>query len=128
MEDSAVPRVFIADPSAAVIERLVASIDDVAHVVGRATNAHDAIDGIRSGRPHLAVLDIAIAHGVDLLRQIKLHQPPVATVILTHSAEEATRQVCARLGAEYFLDKIHEFDKVREIVISIGSGWSRAAL
>ncbi len=121
MENPIRPRVFIADPSAVVIERLVASIDDVAEVIGRATNARDALDGIRKGNPRFAVIDIAIANGVELLRLVKNHQPPVAAIILTHSAEETTRRLCLRLGAEYFLDKIHEFGKVREIVISIGS-------
>jgi DNA-binding NarL/FixJ family response regulator len=127
MERRARPRVFIADHSAAVIERLVASIDGVAQVIGRATNARDAISGIRNGNPHLTVFDIGIANGIDLLRQIKNHQPPVIVVILTHSAEEPTRRRCLHLGAEYFLDKIYEFDKVREIVIAISSGWGRAA-
>jgi DNA-binding NarL/FixJ family response regulator len=120
-----VPRVLIADQSAAVIERLVASIDDVAQVVGRATNAHDALNGIRSTNPHLTVFDVGITDGVDLLRHIKRHQPPVITVIFTHSADETTRRYCLRLGADYFLDKIREFDKVREIVIAVGSEWGK---
>jgi len=58
------------------------------------------------------------------LRRIKRHPLPVITVVLTHSAEETTRQYCLRLGAEYFLDKIREFDKVREIVITVGRQWN----
>ncbi len=123
-----VPRVLIADQSAAVIERLVASIDDVAHVVGRVTNAHDAMHGIRTANPHLTVFDIAIANGIDLLRHIKTLQPPVITVVLTHSADDTTRRYCLRLGAEYFLDKLREFDKVREIVIAVSSGWGHGTL
>jgi DNA-binding NarL/FixJ family response regulator len=117
------PRVLIADQSAAVIERLAASINDVAQVIGRATKAHDAISTIRALNPHLTVLDIAIANGVDLLRYIKLHHPPVIAVVLTHSADDTTRDFCLRLGAEYFLDKIREFHKVREIVLAFGNTW-----
>lgn len=116
------PRVLIADPSALVIERLVTSINDVAQVVGHATNAQDAITLIRAGNPQLTVFDVALANGVDLLRQIKTHQPPVIAVVLTHSAEDTTRRYCMRLGAEYFLDKIRDFHRVREIVISVGRG------
>jgi DNA-binding NarL/FixJ family response regulator len=116
------PRVLIADQSTAVIERLAASISDVAQVVGRVTNARDAIISIRTNHPQLTVFDIGIANGVDLLRQIKRHQPPVIAVILTHSVDDTTRHYCLRLGAEYFLDKLREFDKVREIVIAAGSG------
>lgn len=126
MDGRALPCVFIADPSAAIIERLAASISDVAHVIGSATNAHDAIIGVRLANPHVAVLDIGIPNGIDLLKKIKNHHPPVIVAILTHSAEDDTRRICLRLGAEYFLDKIHAFDQVREIVITIGSGWGGA--
>ena len=121
MENRTLPRVLIADPSTAVTERLAASLDGVAQVIGHATNARDVLDGIRNGNPRITVLDIAIG-GVELLRQVKRHQPQAIVVILTHSAEETSRQVCLRHGADYFLDKIHEFDKVREIVINAGGG------
>jgi CheY-like chemotaxis protein len=122
-----IPRVLIADQSVAVIERLAASINDVARVVGHATNAPDAIRGIRDTNPHLMVFDVAIAHGIDLLRQIKSHRPPVITIVLTHSAEDTTRDYCLRLGAEHFLDKLRDFHKVRELVIAVGNDWRHAA-
>lgn len=122
------PRVLIADASALVIERLVASISDVAQVVGRTTNARDAITLVRNGKPHLTVFDVAITHGVDLLRFMKSHQPPVIAIVLTHSVEDTTRHYCMRLGAEYFLDKLRDFHRVREIVISTGRGGGPAAM
>jgi DNA-binding NarL/FixJ family response regulator len=114
----ALPRVLIADPSAAVTDRLAASIADVAQVIGRVTQAQDALHVIHTGNPHLTVFDVAIANGIDLLRQIKRHQPPVIAVVLTHSAENVTRDYCLRLGADYFLDKLREFHRVREILIN----------
>lgn len=119
------PRVLIADQSAAVIERLVTTIDDVALVVGRATTAQDAISVLCNASPHLTIFDVAIPNGVDLLKQIKSHPSSVIAVVLTHSADETTRRYCLRMGAAYFLDKIREFDKVREIVIAVGSGWGK---
>lgn len=116
------PRVFIADHSPAVIERVCASIDDVALVLGYATNARDTIAGVRRLHPQLTLLDIAVDNGFDLLRQIKRHLPPVIVAVLTLSADDTTRRYCLRCGADYFLDKLREFEKVREIVIAIGSG------
>ncbi len=126
MELPALPRILIADASANIVERLAASIDDVAQVVGRATSARDALILVRSTHPQLAVFDIALAKGLELLREIKSHQPRVIIAVLTHSAEDETRRLCLRLGADYFLDKNSEFNKVREIVLAISSG--RAAL
>lgn len=122
------PRVLIADASALVIDRLAASISDVAHVVGRTTTAQEAITLVRNSRPQLTVFDVAIAHGVDLLRFMKTHQPPVIAVVLTHSVEDTTRHYCMRLGAEYFLDKLRDFHRVREIVIAAGRSAQPAAI
>lgn len=63
-------------------------------------------------------MDIGTERGIDLLREIKSLRPPVIVIILTHSAEDATRRLCFRLGADYSLDKIYDFGKVRDIVIS----------
>lgn len=120
---ASLPRVVLADQSLAVIERLAASISDVAQIVGRATNAGEALHGILNNNPHLTVFDVAITDGIDLLRRIKRHQPPVIVVILTHSADETTRQYCMRLGAAYFLDKIRDFHQVREILIGVAQNW-----
>ncbi len=122
---SALPRVFIADPSAVVVERLSTLVDDVAIIAGRATNARDAISGVRRLNPHLTVFDVAMEKGIELLGEIKKHQPRTVTVVLTHSAEDTTRRVCLRLGADYFLDKIREFEKVRDIVEAIGGKGTR---
>lgn len=127
MQRSELPRVLLADPSANIVERLATSIVDVAQVVGRAINARDALAAVRNAHPHLAVLDIAIANGVELLRQIKNQRPNVIVVVLTHCVEDETRRLCQRLGAEFFLDKNDEFDQVRKIVIAISSGWGRMA-
>jgi two-component system, OmpR family, response regulator len=118
-ERNNLPRVFIIDPSPVVRGRLMASINDVAHVIGQAASARVAIEGIRASRPHLAVLDVVIVNGFQLLRQIKtLEQPPVVAV-LTHGVEDANRQRCLALGADHFLDKLREFGEVRNIVAAM---------
>lgn len=120
MNINALPSVFIVDHSPVIIQRLIASITDVAQVVGHATNAHDALVGVREHNPQLTVLDIALHHGLELLRQLNQHRPPVIVTILTHSVDDTTRRYCLRLGAAYFLDKLNEFEKVRDIVIASG--------
>jgi DNA-binding NarL/FixJ family response regulator len=119
MDSRLLPRVFIVDHSPAVVARLAASIHDIAEVIGSATNARDAMSGIRKGNPQFAVLDIAVDNGVDLLHQIKRHRPAATTIILTHSADKTTRGFCLRMGADYFLDKIAEFGKLREIILAV---------
>lgn len=124
MTTHALPRVFIADHSPAIIDRLIATINDVAQVVGHATDARAALAGVREHNPQLTVLDIALHRGLDLLRQINQHRPPVTVAVLTHNADDTTRRYCLRLGAAYFLDKLNEFEKVREIVIANGGEYA----
>lgn len=110
------PRVFITDPSPAVIDRLVRLIEDIALVVGHATNARDTLSALRAAQPQLAVFDVAMTHGVELLIEIKQRSSGLIVAVLTHSADDTTRRRCLQLGADYFLDKLHDTPTLRQIV------------
>lgn len=124
MDDASFPRVFIIDPSTAVTRRLTAAIADVSQVVGDAVSARAAYDGICRNRPQLVVMDIIIANGFRLLKQIKSLAPPPVVAVLTHSVDQASRERCRNLGAEYFLDKLRDFGHIRNIVVSLGGSTS----
>jgi DNA-binding NarL/FixJ family response regulator len=91
----------------------------MALVVGRATTAHDALLNIRLTEPHLAICDITMAYGVELLIELKQRACGLIVAILTHSVDDTTRRKSQQLGADYFLDKLHETGRLRQIVSSI---------
>src|SRR6266566_4647433 len=86
-------RVFITDDSKIVVERLADLLKDVAgvEVVGQAGDALQAILSIRQGHPRLKVL------------------------ICTNFPYPQYRDECLAAGANYFLDKSADFDKIPAI-------------
>lgn len=70
-------------------------------------------------RPDVAILDINLPDktGIELLRTIKGNQLPVKMVIMmTEDASEPKREKCLQLGANHFLNKFTDFEKITEIV------------
>lgn len=112
-------KLFIVDDSKLIVDRLVNILSDVEglKIVGHANSAALAKDYIRRSGPDLVILDIHLrdGNGIDLLREVKKTMPGTAVMMLTNYPEEDYRKKCFELGAEYFLDKSIEFEKVIQI-------------
>jgi len=115
-------KVFVVEDSAAVRERLVEmirEIDDV-EVVGEAATYDAAVDGIMSTRPDVAVLDIKLGDGggsgIDVLNQVRKGLPAMKAIVLSNYATPQHMKASADAGAEYFLDKSADFERITEIL------------
>ena len=53
--------------------------------------------------------------GIEVLRTIKREAPPTVVVMLTNHTHAQYREKCMNLGADYFLDKTRDLDKLTEI-------------
>lgn len=117
--EGSVNMIFIVDDSQALRDRLVSMLSEVEgiEVVGQAGNAAEAISGIRRLRPRAVVLDIQMpgGSGIEVLRTIKREAPPTVVVMLTNHTLAQYREKCMELGADYFLDKTRDLDKLTEI-------------
>ena len=115
-------KVFVVEDSAAVRERLVEMIRDVndVEVVGEAATYDTAVAGIINTRPDVAVLDIKLANesgsGIDALIEVRKTLPGIRASILSNYSTPQHLKASADAGAEYFLDKSIEFERVREIL------------
>jgi DNA-binding NarL/FixJ family response regulator len=115
-------KVFVVEDSAAVRERLVEMIRDVkdVEVVGEAATYDTAVAGIINTRPDVAVLDIKLANesgsGIDALIEVRKTLPGIRAIILSNYSTPQHLKASADAGAEYFLDKSIEFERVREIL------------
>ena len=112
---------MIVDDSRIVRDRLVALISELptVEVIGQAANVVDAVKKIRRLQPHIIVLDIAMpgGNGIQVLESIrKLRRPQAHIIMLTNFAQEAYRERCLELGAEYFFDKSAEFEEAVETI------------
>jgi len=123
-------KVFVVEDSAAVRERLVELIRDVkdVEVVGEAATYDTAVAGIINTRPDVAVLDIKLANetgsGIDALIEVRKTLPGIRAIILTNYSTPQHLKASADAGAEYFLDKSSDFERVAEILqhMKVASG------
>src|SRR5215472_3923539 len=109
-------RVFITDDSKLVVERLHDLLREVSgiEVVGEAGNVPDALSSIQETNPDAVILDLQMpgGSGLDVLRAIRRGRPGVHVLICTNYPYPQYRDECMAAGANYFLDKSADFDKI----------------
>jgi DNA-binding NarL/FixJ family response regulator len=127
-------KVFIADDSKVVVERLTDLLRDVPGVelVGRAGDVSEAVRCIRRLSPDAVILDLKMpgGTGLDVLRTIRPDHPDLQVVICTNFSYPQYREECLQTGANFFLDKSTEFDKIpailRELIENMSKSTSAA--
>jgi len=120
-------KVFVVEDSAAVRERLIEMIREIEdiEVVGEADTFDTAVNGIMNTRPDVAVLDIKLANdggsGIDVLIQVRKGLPEMKAIVLSNYATPQHMKASADAGAEYFLDKSADFERITEILEQLKS-------
>lgn len=115
-------KVFVVEDSAAVRERLVEMIRGIldVEVVGEAEDFQTAVTGILHTRPDVAVLDIKLADetgsGIDVLNEVRRTLPALRAIVISNYATPQHAKASAEAGAEYFLDKSVDFERIPEIL------------
>jgi DNA-binding NarL/FixJ family response regulator len=109
-------KIFIADDSVVLRERLVTMFADVPgmEIVGQAGKGLEATDAIRRLEPDVVILDIRMpdGNGIDVLKSIKQDGEAPIVIMLTAYPYPQYRKKCLEAGADYFFDKSTEFQKV----------------
>jgi len=114
-------RVFIADDSRVVVERLADLLrEEVPRVqlVGHAGEVSEAVRCIQKMRPDALILDLQMpgGSGLDVLRAIRTDFPHLYVLICTNYPYPQYREECLTAGANFFLDKSAEFEKIPAIL------------
>lgn len=113
--------VFIVDDSEQIRERLIALLTESAqiHIAGQAGDTREALEAIQRLKPDTVILDIRLpgGSGIELLKIIKERFPGITVIMLTNFDYAQYRQQCRRLGADYFLNKTMEFEKIVDTVM-----------
>jgi DNA-binding NarL/FixJ family response regulator len=112
--------VFIVDDVPAMRERLRELVAEVRgiDVIGDAGTAAEAIAGILEKHPACVLLDYQLAEGtgVDVLRAVHARTARTVFVVLTNHPDNQYRRACMAAGADHFLDKSTEFDRIAGIL------------
>jgi DNA-binding NarL/FixJ family response regulator len=113
-------KVFIADDSGAVLKRLTDLLEEVpgAKLVGQASDVPEAVEGVQKLRPDVLILDLQMpgGTGLDVLRAIRVDHPHLHVLICTNYPYSQLREECIDAGANFFLDKSAEFEKIPTIL------------
>jgi DNA-binding NarL/FixJ family response regulator len=115
-------KVFVVEDSAAVRERLVEMIRELRgiEVVGEADSFGRAVVGIRDTMPDVAILDIKLANdagsGIDVLNAVRKALPALRAIVMSNYATPQHMKTSADAGAEYFLDKTVDFERIPGIL------------
>jgi DNA-binding NarL/FixJ family response regulator len=113
-------KVFIADDSIVVVKRLADLLDEVpgARLVGQASDVPEAVLGIQKIKPDVLILDLQMpgGSGLDVLRAVRADYPDLFVLICTNYPYQKYREECLTAGANFFLDKSAEFEKIPAIL------------
>lgn len=88
-------------------------------VVGQAETPQDSIEGILAMYPDVVVLDVQLegGSGLQVLRAIRHAAPDIAFVVFSNCSDPGYRKCYLGAGAESFLDKTEEFDRLAQAVV-----------
>ncbi len=115
--------VYIVDDSQAVRERLIGMISELegTTLAGATGEPLEAVKAIRRLRPDSVILDIRMPgmSGIQILREIKQDLRAPVVIMLTNYPFGQYRRECAEAGADYFLNKSTEFEKINVILAGI---------
>jgi DNA-binding NarL/FixJ family response regulator len=87
-------------------------------LVGEAADALDATVAIRKANPDVLVLDLHLLRGsgLSVLGTLKRDMPSLKIVVLTGYGGKASRQACARLGADFYMEKPDGFKALPQLL------------
>jgi DNA-binding NarL/FixJ family response regulator len=114
------PVILVVEDSLIIREKIFSILEEIKSEkrVVYATNYTDSMRMIKELNANIVLLDIRLPgkNGIFLLRQIKEHYPDVKVIMLSNHAGDNYRKTCEQLGAEFFLDKSIEFEKIPDTV------------
>ena len=115
--------ILIVDDSLLITERLQAMLEGLENIgpVGCAGDYPSALQLMLAAPPDIVLLDINLPgkSGLDLLRHIKGKYPSILVVMLTNQSGDFYRNICKKLGADYFIDKSKEFEDIPVLLSSL---------
>ena len=117
-------KIFLVEDSPLVCERLVELIEaEGAHrVVGQAATYDEAVAGIASTLPDVGIFDIKLAqgNGIEAMAEAKRRVPGLVGIVMSNYITPQHARASAEAGAAFFLDKSADFERITEILSSIG--------
>ena len=116
-----VMKILVVDDEEYICEILHEFLSLQGYQVDTAVNGEDALKKYEADRPEVVLLDIRMPGmgGVDILRRIKEIDSRPGVVMLSAFGDEETVNEVLQMGADYYLQKPVEFERLMEILTSL---------
>ena len=112
------PRILIVDDDEAITQQLFWTLSDDYDVV-TANDLQSAVRRARIYEPAISILDLHLPPeaespevGLQVLEYLKTHLPASKVVVITSANGIETRKACYAVGADEFLDKPFDTEKL----------------
>ncbi|WP_018616240.1 response regulator [Segetibacter koreensis] len=116
-------KVLIVDDSPLIVkkfEELLKEFKEITHLTTCGTYAH-AVAILEDLKPDLAILDIDLPDksGIDLVRYLKDNKFATTIIMCTNQSDDYYKAWSKKLGADFFIDKSKEFEKLPLLIASL---------
>jgi two-component system invasion response regulator UvrY len=122
--------VLIVDSSVHIINRLAEVLAEANYIraIHKAVTYEEAISFCKQSKPDIVLLDndLPANKSIDLISEIKKINDTTAIIIMSIRTDKNTREQFYSSGADFFLDKYHDFEKLPGIVDTIGASKNQA--
>lgn len=106
--------VVVADDSDATRENLAELLSGLPRLelLRMAKDGNEALKDVQDLIPDVLILDIHLPHrnGLEVLRSIRKQNRRCIVIVLSKLTDDFYRKKCLELKADYFFDKLSEFD------------------
>jgi DNA-binding NarL/FixJ family response regulator len=134
MRPSGVPKaiqVLLVEDSLPVRQRIRSLIEEScsAEVVGEVGSIAAACFLLHDHPVDAVVLDLHLwdGDGCKVLEEVKRTHPECVVIVLTSFSDAVDRLRCLQLQADFFFDKTKEFERVPEVLASLGRALAKPA-
>jgi DNA-binding NarL/FixJ family response regulator len=116
-------KVIIADDSDLMRERIRYILENFCSIenIYEARNASELFNEISKFEPDLLLLDLRMpgGNGIEILKKVKAEKSTIRVVVLTNYPYPQYKDKCLECGADYFLYKADDFEKLKVIIPDI---------
>ena len=112
--------VLIVDDSQLIVDKIIELLENCT-VIGKIISClsySTAIELIEKEHPDVALLDINLPDksGIDILSYIRQKNDSMKIIMFTNNVSDLHKDLCYKIGANHFIDKSWEFDKLSELI------------